>query len=196
MIRNDGMVVTASFFCDAISLISTRHRELLLRSDLSSSAPVIASLSATRPLICTCHRELSCDVISRSAPVIASLFCDAISLLCIRHREPLLRRDLSDLHPSSRASLATRSLTLHPSGHVLTARLLHHLPYQHSHTTLTWQMIRNDGMVVTASFFCDAISLICTRHREPLFDAISLICTRHREPFATRSLLCTRQGTS
>ena len=49
-----------------------------------------------------------------SAPVIASLICEAISLLCTRHRELHLRSDLSPLHPSSRASFAKRSLSSAP----------------------------------------------------------------------------------
>jgi len=74
-----------------------------------------------------------------SAPVIASFICEAISLLCIRHRV----------------------LTARLLHHFAISTFTHHLR-QHG------KVIRNDGVVVIASFFCEAISLLCTRHRELL----------------------------
>jgi len=98
VIRNDGVVVIASFFCEAISLLCTRHRELLSRRDLFDLHPSSRASFATRSLY--------------SAPVTASFFCDIISLFCTRRRELHLRSDLSALHPSSRASFAKRSRRL------------------------------------------------------------------------------------
>jgi len=115
-------------------------------------------------MLVLCLGELNLNPSSRASfatrslccvPVIASLFCDAISLLRVRHREPLLRRDLSDLHPSV---------------HVLTARLLHHFAISTltQHLRQHGKVIRNDGGVVIASLFCDAILVFYVRHREPL----------------------------
>ena len=116
MIRNDGGVVIASLFCDKISPICPRHREPLLRRDLSNLHTIGHVLTA-RLLhhfaisTLTHHLRQHGKVIRKDGVVVTtSFFCDAISPIWTRHREPLLRRDLSDLHPSSRASLATRSL--------------------------------------------------------------------------------------
>jgi hypothetical protein len=85
------VLVIASLFCEAISPVCSRHREPLLRSDLSR---VFSSLRVS-----FVRRSLLCVL------VIASLFCEAISLACSRHREPLLRSDLSCVLSSSRAFL-------------------------------------------------------------------------------------------
>ena len=161
-------------------LIHTRHRELLLQRDLSNLYPSSRASFAKRSLY--------------SAPVIASFFCEAISPFRTRHREPLLRRDLSDQHPSSRASFATRSLFssfVHQPVHVLTARLLHHFAISTltHHLRQYGKVIRNDGGIVTAMFFCLTISLICSRHREPLLRSdLSEPYPSSRTSFATRSV--------
>ena len=151
-----------------------------MRRDLSAVYPSSRASFATRSL---CY-----------VPVIVSLICDAISMLCACHREPLLRRDLSNPPPSSRASFATRSLFssfVHQPVHVLTARLLHHFAISTltHHLRQYGKVIRNDGGIVTAMFFCLTISLICSRHREPLLRSdLSEPHPSSRTSFATRSV--------
>jgi len=110
-----------------------RHREPHLRSDLSALHPSSRASFAKRSHSLTYRQpkffrkhgsdETGFNYLPSSrasfakrslcsAPVIASLICEAISLLCTRHRELHLRSDLSPLHPSSRASFAKRSRRL------------------------------------------------------------------------------------
>ena len=143
--------VIASLFCNTISPICTRNRELLLRRDLSfclSYQPVHVLTArllhhfAISTLIY--HLRQHGKVIRNDGMVVtASFFCDAISQVCTCHREPLSRRDLSDRHPSSRASFATRSLFLPfvPTSPDPDREIASSLRHTKTHTPLevTWQ---------------------------------------------------------
>ena len=149
VIRNDGVFVIANFFCGAISLICTRHRELLLRRDLSDLRPSVHVLTARllhHFAISTLiyHLRQHGKVIRNDGMVVtASFFCDAISLISTRHRELLLRRDLSNLPPSSRASFVKRSLfsSFVPTSPRPDSEIASSLRHTNTHTPLeaAWQ---------------------------------------------------------
>jgi len=88
-------------------LIHTRHREPLLRRDLSfclSYQPVHVLTARLLhhfaiPMLTHYLRQHGKVIRNDGVVVIASLLCDAISPIWTRHREPLLRRDLSNLYP-------------------------------------------------------------------------------------------------
>ena len=132
-------------------MLRVRHRELLLRRDLSNLCQTVHVLTArllhhfTKPTLTQHLRQHGKVIRNDGGVVIESFFCDAISLFYVRHREPLLRRDLSNLYQTV---------------HVLTTRLLHHFAISTltQHLRQHGKVIRNDGGVVIASLFCDAIS--------------------------------------